>query len=254
MKTYLFNQAGTLYTLAEVCGVPLFYPTCMCEITKVCTVCELVKPLSEYPKRTGPKISSVLLKQYRHECKTCNNQLQIAGRERRKSPEYIKPTLDNLPDRIPHCNRCGLTKTWEDFNKSKQTRSGYHAWCRTCVYADRVHMGPKLKEARTNKAINDTLSYLLTAARCRAKKKGEPFTITEAELVVPALCPILGVPLVFNTPYCPSLDRIDNSKGYVTGNVIVISKKANTMKSNASWEQLRTFCENAYKVYQPYFQ
>ena len=36
-----------------------------------------------------------------------------------------------------------------------------------------------------------------------------------------------------------SLDRIDISKGYVLGNVAVISLKANTLKNNADIEQLR---------------
>jgi hypothetical protein len=36
----------------------------------------------------------------------------------------------------------------------------------------------------------------------------------------------------------PTLDRIDNAKGYVKGNVCVISKKANTMKNNATPEEV----------------
>ena len=36
----------------------------------------------------------------------------------------------------------------------------------------------------------------------------------------------------------PSLDRIDNSKSYVKGNVKVISYKANILKGNGSIEEL----------------
>jgi hypothetical protein len=41
-----------------------------------------------------------------------------------------------------------------------------------------------------------------------------------------------------------SLDKIDPSKGYVIGNLQVISKKANAMKSNATIEELRLFVKN----------
>jgi hypothetical protein len=59
---------------------------------------------------------------------------------------------------------------------------------------------------------------------------------------VPIICPILGIPIIKDikkeqkevpNPNSPSIDRIDNSKGYVKGNVRVISHKANTMKHNA---------------------
>lgn len=39
-------------------------------------------------------------------------------------------------------------------------------------------------------------------------------------------------------PNAASLDRIDNSKGYVRGNVMVISLRANAIKNNATAEEL----------------
>ena len=41
-----------------------------------------------------------------------------------------------------------------------------------------------------------------------------------------------------------TIDRIDNSKGYVKGNIQIISKKANSMKNSASLDELRKFCKN----------
>ena len=39
-------------------------------------------------------------------------------------------------------------------------------------------------------------------------------------------------------PNSPSFDRIDPTKGYVKGNVIIVSNKANVIKSNATVEEL----------------
>lgn len=90
---------------------------------------------------------------------------------------------------------------------------------------------------------------LCNRARDRAKRFGLEFDITYRDFDIPELCPLLGIPLYIavgqgHYPNVPTLDRIDNSKGYVKGNVWVISKKANTMKSNASWEELVTFALN----------
>lgn len=41
-----------------------------------------------------------------------------------------------------------------------------------------------------------------------------------------------------------SLDRIDNTQGYIPGNVEVVSYLANMMKSSASREQLVTFAQS----------
>jgi len=39
-------------------------------------------------------------------------------------------------------------------------------------------------------------------------------------------------------PNSPSIDRVSPGKGYVKGNVIVVSQKANSIKSNATPHEL----------------
>ena len=84
---------------------------------------------------------------------------------------------------------------------------------------------------------------LLSLARQRAKKSGIPFSITEKDFKIGTLCPVLGVPYETGKdhiphPHAPSLDRIDPALGYVPGNVVVISRMANTIKHDASFEQI----------------
>lgn len=83
--------------------------------------------------------------------------------------------------------------------------------------------------------------HMFLAARARAKKSGILFTIKLANLVVPDKCPILGIPLFFGIGKCsensPSLDQIVPGAGYTPNNIQIISHKANTMKSNATFEQ-----------------
>jgi hypothetical protein len=88
---------------------------------------------------------------------------------------------------------------------------------------------------------------LLKRARARANKIGQEFNIDESDIVIPAVCPILGIELKLADgrmePGSPSLDRIDNSKGYIKGNVAVISNRANRIKSNCTADDLRRIAE-----------
>lgn len=85
--------------------------------------------------------------------------------------------------------------------------------------------------------------------RKRGRKRGLPATITSADLDWPSHCPVLGIELDYpersgmrGTQHVqsnwPSLDRWDSTKGYVPGNVFVISHRANTLKSSASYEEI----------------
>lgn len=93
---------------------------------------------------------------------------------------------------------------------------------------------------------DDRRASQLNTIRLRAEKAGIPFAITKKDLDWPTHCPILGIELSRggdrNTS--PSVDRINPDLGYIKGNVRVISKLANTMKSNATVEQLEMFCKN----------
>lgn len=79
-------------------------------------------------------------------------------------------------------------------------------------------------------------------AKLRARKFDLPFEITEADIEIPATCPVLGIPVASCAgkpgPGSPTVDRIEPAKGYVPGNIQVISHRANVLKHDASLEEL----------------
>jgi len=80
---------------------------------------------------------------------------------------------------------------------------------------------------------------ILDGVKQRSKKRGWVCDITVEDIVIPEVCPILLVPLKkYDKNWAPSLDRVDNSKGYEKGNVRVISKRANSLKGDMSIEDI----------------
>ena len=86
---------------------------------------------------------------------------------------------------------------------------------------------------------------IFSLAKHRAKAKNIEFNIEISDIVIPELCPVLGLPLKTtidgNRDLSPSLDRIDNTKGYIKGNIQIISFKANNMKCTANKDELIKF-------------
>lgn len=83
--------------------------------------------------------------------------------------------------------------------------------------------------------------YIFSKIKRRAKRERIKFNITQKDVKVPHNCPILGIPLSYDLERknWPSLDRIDNNKGYVKGNVQVVSMRANLLKNDASVKELK---------------
>jgi hypothetical protein len=64
---------------------------------------------------------------------------------------------------------------------------------------------------------------------------------TYCKSIAPTHCPILGIELTRGDQTLTSnfsIDRIDNSLGYIKGNIQIISNRANRLKSDASKEEL----------------
>jgi hypothetical protein len=96
------------------------------------------------------------------------------------------------------------------------------------------------------KKPENRIKHTLSQAKRRAIKDGREFDITLEDLLpLPTVCPVFGTVLNYTGTQArgfvdnsPSIDRIDSSKGYIKGNVQIISWRANRVKSDASIEEL----------------
>ena len=83
---------------------------------------------------------------------------------------------------------------------------------------------------------------VLSMSKKVAEYKRLPFDLALDDINIPTHCPILGMPMFLGkgkrTDNSPSLDRIIPKLGYVKGNVIVISWRANRIKNDATVEEL----------------
>ena len=91
----------------------------------------------------------------------------------------------------------------------------------------------------------------------KLKNKGMNFNISPDDIILNEYCPFFNTKLNYSSqrknclsaPAYASIDRIDNAKGYIKGNVWIISRLANQMKNNASTSELKVFCKNAILIH-----
>jgi len=152
-----------------------------------------------------------------------------------------------LPDNINPCN----------YRNSKYL-------CRTCDNKREYQMD---KVRRKNKKIGDTqhIQDLLTGVRKRAKKRKLDFSLRTKDIrkLLSSHCPILGIKYELNKTGLKwgnkkgqnnwatslSVDRIDNNKGYIQGNIILVSSMANAIKNQATPDQIQEVATFYKKLY-----
>lgn len=181
------------------------------------------------------------------QCTKCKQVLPIE--------QFYQNARDGL---LSNCKPCRAAYVRE---RRLKNPDAYRSWRKEYRSKNREKLNARTRELRAvrpeqGKAYNkrwrqkDPARALLVAARSRAARYGIEFSIAREDIVIPDCCPVLGIPFGPNTDRGPgafkdsmSLDRIDPCKGYIPGNVQVLSRLANTMKSNATAEELVAFAD-----------
>lgn len=149
------------------------------------------------------------------------------------------------------CTKC---KTWQDVNRFKIMRQGKNyeyrlTYCKDCQTKQYI-----------NYLNNNQGAYWQrrhTAWKKKALQRGVEFKISK-DYIISAwdiqkhLCGYTNLPM--NTRLgtglsdnSVSLDRFDNTKGYIAGNVLLCLNKFNTIKNNISLKEMKEWMPGLYK-------
>lgn len=167
----------------------------------------------------------------------------------------------NMTQRI--CIKCSLEKSIELFPKRFNRKYNKYYNAHTCKKCERIRINENQKKRRSleTKEYKKELSnkgYMRiwsegdikgfwTQTKNRAKNRDLEFNLTLEDFIdIPTHCPILGWDIAIRHPnkmQNVSVDRIDNSKGYIKGNICFISLRANILKSNMSLKTMKNLYE-----------
>lgn len=219
------------------------------EIRKVIKGCSTA--LIEYHAKTFDEIELKKLRATRIEKLALEKYEQL----------YYTSTIIDFDKRIKRCHRCHEWKPFEEFSLNKTRWHGYVEDCKACVSvymkSRYVPAIPRVKKPKPPKKVKPVLSKeqaklkkLLGSAKTRARKRGLPYDdVSYLDLHYPTHCPVIpSIELTYETNpknrwAGASIDRIEPAKGYVKGNIQIMSLRANLIKNNSTVEEREAFAE-----------
>jgi hypothetical protein len=225
---------------------------------RICPKCKKIKSKKSFFKNTS-------------HCKSCKNKEKEERRIRRSKLKNFKCTncnrLKDIKKFYKDCSIC-ISCMKKNIKVRKQNRiKMIENICKICkstkpgnqfLYSanicNKCYTQIRKKKYR-NFQENHPEYYLFRNARRRANKKNLDFnlTIDYVKSLFPEnnICPLLEIPMqvgketVFYNSF--TLDRIDPNKGYIMGNVWIVSCKANVSKNNATFYEYKNIVENLKK-------
>tara|TARA_R110001606_G_scaffold377546_1_gene536677 strand:- start:284 stop:967 length:684 start_codon:yes stop_codon:yes gene_type:complete len=166
--------------------------------------------------------------------------------EKARTAKFYKENPEALEIKDKECRICKETKPITEYYLRPNTKT-FRSECGPCL--------SKLADGE-RKVVGSSrhCGILLRDARNRAKEKGISFTLTIKDIqeLTTDTCPVLGFEFIIGVDSwenSPTLDRIDNNKGYEKDNVIMVSHLVNTIKNKATPSQLSKVTSFYTKLY-----
>jgi len=169
-------------------------------------------------------------------CKACVAAVALAQRRNSKGL-CAKCTVNTRTATSSYCIACLCLKN-QEYKQAHQDSP-----CTQCGIGVRIKQSVYCAACTKIRRQKAPEAQILIRAKKNAKAFGREFTLELMDIVIPSQCPVLGMPLVLSHKHVkddsPSLDRLDSTKGYIKGNVWVISQRANRIKNDATLDELR---------------
>jgi hypothetical protein len=198
-------------------------------------------------------------------CRACRNEQDTLRAKRlgliREVP--MKIDLDKLSQKdLPNSRKEAMHKGEKYYKPQKPCKNGHISprdVRQGCIECKRDAGREAARKTYEKKGYNITgkthtmAQFLYESAKQRAKRKRIEFSINIDDVVVPIRCPIFDLPLDISwggteqnnaeRANTPSLDRIDPNKGYIKGNILVVSYRANMIKGDGSPKEHRAIAK-----------
>lgn len=145
------------------------------------------------------------------------------------------------------CRRCKKDKNRNEM--ARHINNELRPYCWDCWEKDTPEDEKKrFYEVRSRRRKDErdwhreNIEYVLwRSAKARAKKQNLPFSLTIDDIIIPEVCPVLGIKIKqgeFKTENSsPSLDKVVPEKGYTKENARIISWRANNLKKDGTKEE-----------------
>ena len=149
---------------------------------------------------------------------------------------------------MKECIKCSDVKPLSEFNKTGLKSDGsqrYRAQCKVCYNSNWKYrlMSTLTSRAAKNQKLPDGRNKKVH----KVSNKINGSFLEEMKQEQKGMCYWLNIPIDFTLKdklRKPSLDRLDNSKGYEIGNVVLTTVFANTGRRDATIKEMKGFVNN----------
>jgi hypothetical protein len=158
------------------------------------------------------------------------------------------------------CSKCKQEKPLDEFFANARSKDGRRTDCKLCQStvaklwternADKIKQSYKEYRSRPenkkrhadqerNRRLRNPQKSLFLRVRRRCKDENIPFHLTLEDIVIPTHCPVFGTPIsLSDRDFWPTVDRINPKGHYTKDNIVIMSMRANRLKSDATLEEL----------------